>query len=131
MLRWMMPFLVAMLAIPSVTEAAGPSGKAAARRAASQLPPGLPRANYKFRTTVAKPYPTAQLLIDGPAVMFTPSSGYVRYIPPAYGAVLLPAYPAGLDYWGPPVIVVPEVTAWDGWPYGYACGVNSYGNPWC
>ena len=64
MLRWMMPFLIAMLAIPSTAEAAGPAGKAAARRAASQLPPGLPRANYRFRTTVAPatPYRSAQSL---------------------------------------------------------------------
>jgi hypothetical protein len=44
---------------------------------------------------------------------------------------LLPAYPAWPDYWGPPVDVVPEVTYWNDWSYGYGCGVNSYGNPWC
>ena len=130
MLRWMMPFLVAMLAIPSIAEAAGPAGKAAARRAASQLPPGLPRANYKFRTTVAPatPYPSAQSLIDGPDVLFTPSIGYVRTIAPV-GVALLPAYPAWSDYWGPPVDVGPEVISWNGWSYGYGCGINSYGNP--
>ena len=110
MSRWMMPFLVAMLAIPSMAEAAVPSGKAAARHAASQLPPGLPRATYKFRTTVAPatPYPTAQSLIDGPDVLFTPSIGYPG-----------------------PWYARPAVIYWNGWTYGYGCGLNSYGNPWC
>ncbi|MDO9059492.1 MAG: hypothetical protein Q7U92_10810 [Bradyrhizobium sp.] len=125
--RWMMPFLVAMLAIPSTVEAAGPAGKAAARRAASQLPPGLPRANYRFRTTVATPYPTAQSLYDGPDVMFTRSSGYVRNIPPAVRVVRLPV----VTPYRLPRYAVPEVAAWNGWVYGYSCGLNSYGNPWC
>jgi hypothetical protein len=141
MLRWMMPFLIAMLAIPSTAEAAGPAGKAAARRAASQLPPGLPRASYKFRTTVAPatPYRSAQSLYDGPDVLFTPSTGYVRTIPPAVGVAWLPAYPAWPGYWGPPVdygyqgpwYAGPDLGTWNGWSYGYGCGVNSYGNPWC
>ena len=127
MLRWMMPFLIAMLAFPPVVEAAGPAGKAAARRAASQLPPGLPRAHYRFRTTVAPaaPYPTAQSLVDGPDVLFTPSNGYVRYIPPAVGVAFLP-----VEY-GVPWYAGPDVTYWNGWIYGYGCGLNSYGNPWC
>jgi hypothetical protein len=139
MLRWMMPFLIAILAIPATAEAAGPAGKAAARRAASQLPPGLPRAKYKFRTTVAPaaPYPSAQSLYDGPDVMFTPSVGYVRYIRPVAGVVLVPAYPAWPGYSGPsidyqgPWYAGRDVTYWNGWPYGYGCGLNSYGNPWC
>jgi hypothetical protein len=139
MLRWMMPFLIAILAIPATAEAAGPAGKAAARRAASQLPPGLPRAKYKSRTTVAPaaPYPSAQSLYDGPDVMFTPSVGYVRYIRPVAGVVLVPAYPAWPGYSGPsidyqgPWYAGRDVTYWNGWPYGYGCGLNSYGNPWC
>lgn len=137
MLRWMMPFLIAMLAIPSAVEAAGPAGKAAARRAASQLPPGLPRPNYKFRTTVAPatPLPSAQSLYDGPDVMFTPSVGYVRYIAPAVGAVWRPGYPAWRGYWGLPVdyeyqrplYAVPGY--WNG--YGYGCGIDTYGHSYC
>lgn len=127
MLRWMMPFLITMLAIPTTAEAAGPAGKAAARRAASQLPPGLPRAHYRFRTTVAPaaPYRSAQSLVDGPDVLFTPSTGYVRYIPPAVGVAFLP-----VEY-GVPWYAGPDVTYWNGWSYGYGCGLNSYGNPWC
>ena len=128
MLRWMMPFLIAILGVPSTVEAAGPAGKAAARRAASHLPPGLPRANYRFRTTVAPaaPYRSAQSLYD-PDVLFTPSNGYVRYIPPAVG-VAWP--PVDYQYQGP-WYAGPEVIYWNGWSYGYGCGLNSYGNPWC
>ena len=127
MLRWMMPFLITMLAIRPTAEAAGPAGTAAARRAASQLPPGLPRAHYRFRTTVAPvaPYRSAQSLVDGPDVLFTPSIGYVRYIPPAVGVAFLP-----VEY-GVPWYAGPDVTYWNGWSYGYGCGLNSYGNPWC
>ena len=75
---------------------------------------------------MATPYPTAQSLYDGPDVMFTPSSGYVRYIPPA--VVRLPVvYPVS----GCPGTAVPEIAIWNGWVYGYSCGLNSYGNPWC
>ena len=71
--------------------------------------------------------------------MFTPSIGYVRYIPPAVGVACLPAYPAWPGYWGPavgyryhdPWYAGPDVTYWNGWSYGYGCGLNSYGNPWC
>jgi hypothetical protein len=139
MLRWMMPFLVAMFALAPAAEAAGPAGKAAARRAAKQLPPGLPRANYRFRTTVAPATapPSAQLLYDGPDVLFTPSDGYVRYIPPVVGVTWQPAYPAWSDYWGLPFDYryqgpwySPDAGPWNGWSYGYGC-IDTYGHSHC
>src|SRR6267143_3614528 len=116
MLRWMTPFLIAIVAIgtaaadesPGATKPAdgpaaakpadspapakpdvSPAGamrvekpaaaKRAAVRAASQLPPGLPRPHYKYRTTVA---PAAPLYVrrgrtlvveeEDPDVLFTP-----------------------------------------------------------
>jgi hypothetical protein len=123
MLRWMMP-LVAMFALAA---AKLPDPPARPRRA---VPPanatGL-RAHYRFRTTVAPaaPYRSAQSLVDGPDVLFTPSTGYVRYIPPAVGVAFLP-----VEY-GVPWYAGPDVTYWNGWSYGYGCGLNSYGNPWC
>ncbi|MES2196479.1 MAG: hypothetical protein V4517_18825 [Pseudomonadota bacterium] len=134
MLRWMTPFLVAILAIPATAEAAGPAGKAAARRAASQLPPGLPRANYKFRTMVASAAPpSAQALYDGPDVMFTPSPRYVRYAPPAVALLPEPVYVPWPGYFGPSVAYEYRLpwSAGPRGPYGYRCGVNSYGNSWC
>jgi hypothetical protein len=111
MLRWMMPFLIAMLAIPSTAEAAGPAGKAAARRAASQLPVGLPRPYYRFRTTVTRATPSPYgraIYVAEPEVLFTPS---VEYVPYDY------------NYDGP----------WHGGPYvghwnrlPYACGAYGY-----
>ena len=53
MLRWMMPCLVAVFAIGSAEAADGPvATKRAAYQAAKQLPPGLPRPHYAYRTTV-------------------------------------------------------------------------------
>lgn len=135
MLRWMMPLLIATFAIPFEAEAAGPAGKAAARRAVSQLPPGLPRAHYKFRTTVAPatPYPTAQALYDGPDVMFTPSPRYARYAPPAVALVPGPVYVPWPGYFGPSVAYEYRVPLYAG-PYrryGYRCGIDTYGNSYC
>lgn len=111
MLRWMIPFLVAMLAIPSAAEAAGPTGKAAARRAASQLPVGLPRPHYRFRTTVtrATPSPYGRVIyVAEPEVLFTPSVEYVPY-----------------DYnYGGPWYGGPHVGYWNHLPY--ACGAYDY-----
>jgi hypothetical protein len=134
MLRWMMPFLVAIFAIgtaaadenPGATKTAdgpaaakpadspapakpadSPAGakrvekpaaaKRAAVRAAGQLPPGLPRPHYNYRTTVA---PAAAPLyvrrgrtlvveeesLDVPLI----SGGIKAYAPRIFGAPLLP-----------------------------------------
>ena len=106
MLRWMMPILVASFALATAAEAVGPAGQSAARRAARQLPAGLPRAHYKFRTTVAPatPSPYARPFYNGdePEVLFTPSDGYVRYLPPAFGVAWLPGYLPWSGYYGQP-----------------------------
>ena len=135
MLRWMLPFLIAIFAVPSTVEAAGPAGKAAARRAANQLPPGLPRANYKFRTIVASPAPyrSAQALYDGPDVMFTPSPSYVQYAPPAVALLPEPVYVPWPGYFGPSIAYEYRVPLYAG-PYrryGYRCGIDTYGNSYC
>ena len=135
MLRWMIPFLAASLALADTAEAVGPAGRAAARRAALQLPAGLPRAHYKFRTTVtpATALPDAQpcCFADQPEVLFTPSDGYVPYLPPAFGVAWLLGYPAwsgndGLpfdyDYQGP-WYAGPDISYWNRQPFGYGCGL--------
>lgn len=107
MLHWIMPFLVATIALGSTAEATGPTGKAAARRAASQLPVGLPRANYKFRTTIARAAPSPYgrvIYVAEPEVLFTPSLEYVPY-----------------DYnYDAPWLGGPYVGHWNRLPY--ACG---------
>lgn len=139
MLRWMMPFLVAIFALADTAEAVGPAGKSAARRAASQLPPGLPRAHYKFRTTITRATPTPFVrpvyVADEPDVLFTPSYGYVPYLLPAAGVAWLPGYPAWSGNWGLPFdydyqgpwYAGPDISYWNRQPYGYGCGLYGYG----
>ena len=58
MLRWIMPCLVAVFGIGTADASDGPTAtKRAAYRATSKLPPGLPRAHYNYRTTIAPPAP--------------------------------------------------------------------------
>jgi hypothetical protein len=104
MLRWMIPFLVASFALATAAEAVGPAGISAARRAARQLPAGLPRPHYRFRTTIAPAAPTpyaSPVFVGDPEVLFTPSDGYVPYLPPAFGIAWLPGYPAWSGYGSP------------------------------
>ncbi|QWG25719.1 hypothetical protein KMZ93_12985 [Bradyrhizobium sediminis] len=143
MLRWMMPIVVATFALTSAAEAVGPAGKAAARRAASQLPAGLPRAHYKFRTTITRatpaPYLRPAYVADGPEVPFAPSDGYVPYLPPAVGVAWWPGYPAWSGYWGLPFgynyqspwYAGPESRESNLQPYGYGCGYGLYGYGYC
>ena len=54
MLRWIVPFLTAVFAVGTAAATDAPvATKSAVNRAASKLPPGLPRAHYKYRTTIA------------------------------------------------------------------------------
>lgn len=110
MLRWMMPFLVAMFAVVSATEVDAAAAKYGVRRAASQLPAGLPRPHYKFKTTIAPAtrYGRVVYVAVEPEVLFTPSIGYVPYDyddrGPWYGG--------------------PDIGYWNRLPY--ACGAYGY-----
>ena len=135
MLRWTMPLIAALVAVGTSASAADGTlvVKRGAYRAASQLPPGLPRAHYRYRTTVAPPtYRRDIVVVDEPEVLFTPSSGYVPYFPPVVGAPLLPGsstlpgyYGRAFDYdYQGPYYGGPYVPYWDRLPY--ACGVYGY-----
>ncbi len=135
MLRWTMPLIAALVAVGTSASAADGTlvVKRGAYRAASQLPPGLPRAHYRYRTTVAPPtYRRDVVVLDEPEVLFTPSSGYVPYFPPVVGAPLLPGsstlpgyYGRAFDYdYQGPYYGGPYVPYWDRQPY--ACGVYGY-----
>jgi hypothetical protein len=136
MLRWIMPCLVAVFAIGTADAADGPTAaKRAAVRAARQLPPGLPHAHYRYRTTVAPAaarYGRRVYVEDEPEVLFTPSSGFVPYIPPLPGSALLPGSSALPGYYGRafdydyqgPYYGGPYVSYWNRLPY--ACGVYGY-----
>ena len=88
-----------------------------ASRAAAQLPPGLPRAGYRYRTTVAPASVAAPatiyrepLLETDDALLITPAYGIGSYLATLPGTPLLPgsrrsraimAGPAAYDYQGP------------------------------
>jgi hypothetical protein len=109
MLRWIMPCLVAVFAIGTADAADGPAAtKRAAVRAARQLPPGLPRAHYNYRTTVAPG--AAPLYVrrgrglvvveeEDPDVLFMPVD-VVPYAPLVYGVPLLPGSTTLPGYYG-------------------------------
>jgi|SRR5438105_2721045 len=163
MLRWMTPFLVAIFAtgaavaedspatksadsIPAPKSADGTPApkraapKNAAVRAASKLPPGLPRAHYNYRTTVA---PAAAPLYvrrgrtlvveeEDPDVLFTPV-GVVPYAPRVFGTPLLPGSSTLPGYYGTSHSYSYDGAYYGGPSYGpywnrlpYACGVYGY-----
>jgi hypothetical protein len=115
------------------------AARSAAVRAASQLPPGLPRAHYKYRTTVAPATAPLyvrrgrQLVVEEEVtdVLFTPV-GVVPYVPPVYGTPLLPGSSTLPGYYGTshsysydgPYYGGPYTPYWARLPY--ACGVYGY-----
>ena len=131
MLRWMLPSLIALVAIDPAVAA---DSLISTKRAARQLPPGLPRTHYKYRTTVAPPaYPRrVVVVVEDRDVLFTPSDGSVPYIPPMVrtpllpGSSTIPGYygrPGSFDYQGP-YYGGPQVPYYNRLPY--ACGVYGY-----
>jgi hypothetical protein len=122
--------------------AARRAGKPAAPRratvvAAGQLPPGLPRAHYKYRTTVAPAAPLyvrrgrAVVIEEETAVLFPPF-GVVPFAPGVNGTPLLPGSSTLPGYYGTshsysydgPYYGGPYTPYWDRLPY--ACGVYGY-----
>ena len=135
---------------PSAKPADNPAGakraekpaaaKRTAARAASQLPPGLPRPHYTYRTTVA---PAAAPLYvrrgralvveeEDPDVLFTPV-GVVPYAPRVFGTPLLPGSSTLPGYYGTNHSYSYDGAYYGGPSYGpywnrlpYACGVYGY-----
>jgi hypothetical protein len=140
MLRWTMSLLIATFVIGTAVAADGPAAtKRAAVRAASNLPPGLPRAHYNYRTTVAPGSAPLyvrrgrQLLVveEDPDVLIKPV-GVMPYVPLVRGTPLLPGSSTLPGYYG-----TSHSYSYDGPYYGgsytpywarlpYACGVYGY-----
>jgi hypothetical protein len=132
MLRWTIPLVVAIAAVGTT---AGPDAAFARRgvyRAAAQLPAGLPRPHYKFRTTVSWAAPATYrpryappvYAYQTPDVPFTPNYAAGPYITPLFGASLLPVYYEPgypYDYQGA-YYGGPDIGYWD----RYACGAYGY-----
>ena len=124
---------------PATAKRAG--NPAAPRRttvvAARQLPPGLPRAHYKYRTTVAPAAPLyvrrgrALVIEEETEVLFAPV-GVAAYAPRIFGTPLLPGSSTLPGYYGTshsysydgPYYGGPYTPYWDRLPY--ACGVFGY-----
>ena len=106
-------------------------------RAASQLPPGLPRAHYKYRTTVAAAAPLyvrrgrALVVEEEVDLLFSPVN-VAPYAPRLFGTPLLPGSSTLPGYYGTshsysydgPYYGGPYTPYWDRLPY--ACGVFGY-----
>ena len=128
---------------PAVKSATSPvaAKRAATRRAtiqaASQLPPGLPRAHYKYRTTVAPAAPLyvrrgrALVVEEEVDLRFSPVNP-APYAPRLFGTPLLPGSSTLPGYYGTshsysydgPYYGGPYTPYWDRLPY--ACGVFGY-----
>ena len=113
------------------------TARRAAVRAAGQLPPGLPRAHYSYRTTVApgaaplyvrrgRTVVVEEESLDLPLI----SGGIKPYAPRIFGAPLLPGSSTLPGYYG-----TSHSYSYDGPYYGspsywnrlpYACGVYGY-----
>jgi hypothetical protein len=116
------------------------TARRAAVRAASQLPPGLPRAHYNYRTTVApgaaplyarrgRTVVVEEESLDLPLI----SGGVEAYAPRIFGAPLLPGSSTLPGYYGTNHSYSYDGAYYGGPSYGpywnrlpYACGVYGY-----
>ncbi len=133
MLRWILPLAIALSAIPPAEAADGPvPPKSATVKAARQLPPGLPRRPYAYRTTITGPTYVRrgrQLVVVEPKVIPLNSEPYIPFVrgePLLPGSSSLPGYygnSRSYSYLGP-YYGGAYVDYWDRLPY--ACGVYGY-----
>ena len=125
---------------PAIAKDGPAATKRAAVRAAGKLPPGLPRARYNYRTTIAPATPPLyvrrgrQLVVaeEDTDVLFTPV-GVVPYAPRVYGVPLLPGSSTLPGYYGTSHSYSYDGAYYGGPSYGpywarlpYACGVFGY-----
>jgi hypothetical protein len=112
MLRLTIALLVATVFCETALGADRPVVHRGWRYAARQLPAGLPRPHYNFRTTISygAPYPYRRKFYAyaRPAVLVMPVFVPVPYVPVLFGA---PVVPYEYNYWDRPP---------------YACGVYGY-----
>ncbi len=139
MLRWMVPFLVAIVAAGAAEAADQTMTRHAAQRAARNLPAGLPRPHYNYHTTVTEgaPYPASRVYVqtpvadEGPEVLFTPDpvGGYIANLP---GTPILPGSSTLPGYYGRPFDYDYQGAYYGGpyvgyfWRLPYACGIYGY-----
>ena len=102
------------------------------KRHVEQLPPGLPRPHYKYRTTIVTTPPPKVITETEADSLISSAYGVgscIRNLPGTPllpGSNTLPGYygrPWDYDYQGP-YYGGPEVTYW--WRLPYACGIYGY-----
>ena len=135
MLRWTLSLIAATAAIGTAACAAdGPVvSKRGAYRAAGQLPLGLPRPHYKYRTTVAPAtYGRTVVVETDPDVLITPAYGPGEYLANLPGTPLLPGSSTVPGYYGRAWSYDYQGSYYGGpqvdyfWRLPYACGVYGY-----
>ena len=143
MLRLTMLTIAAVFAVGAAAEAAEsnvpPKKRTTASRAAAQLPPGLPRAGYRYRTTVAPASVAAPATIyreplpeTDDALLITPAYGPGGYLANLPGTPLLPGATTIPGYYGRPFSYDYQGPYYGGpyegyfWRLPYACGVYGY-----
>ncbi|MBR1120608.1 hypothetical protein JQ628_03690 [Bradyrhizobium lablabi] len=134
MLRWTVPLIAAgaVVVTPVLAADGPPPPKRKTYNAARQLPPGLPRANYKYRTTVAPAYKYPVVIEADPDALISPAYGPGSYVENLPGTPLLPGSTTIPGYYGRafsydyqgPYYGGPYVDYW--WRLPYACGVYGY-----
>jgi hypothetical protein len=135
---------IALLVAVVASETAGSADRALTHhrvhRAAVNLPAGLPRPHYNFRTTITYREPHAYRrpspglsVYEAPELMYAPVCADAPCITPLIGVPLLPGYSTlpgyyessyPYDYQGGAYYGGPYVPYWDRLPY--ACGVYRY-----
>jgi hypothetical protein len=113
------------------------AGRRAAALAAGQLPPGLPRAHYNYRTTVAPPAAPPLYVRRGRALVVEEEvvvapTGIIKAYAPRFNTPLLPGSSTLPGYYGTnhsysydgPYYGGPYEPYWNRLPY--ACGVYGY-----
>jgi len=105
--------------------------------AARQLPPGLPRANYRYRTTVAPAAPATRyreplVVATDESLLITPAYGPGGYLENLPGTPILPGSSTIPGYYGRAFSYDYQGPYYGGpyegyfWRLPYACGVYGY-----
>lgn len=118
---------------------AKPAAKSRSRAytAARQLPPGLPRANYRYRTTVAPATPATRyrepvVVATDEGLLITPAYGPGGYLENLPGTPILPGSSTIPGYYGRAFSYDYQGPYYGGpyegyfWRLPYACGVYGY-----
>ena len=119
---------------PQTAKPRNPNSVGRTYAAARQLPPGLPRAGYRYRTTVAPatPYRDPVVVETDESLLITQAygpGGYIRNLP---GTPILPGSSTIPGYYGRPFSYDYQGPYYGGpyegyfWRLPYACGVYGY-----